>query len=312
MRILLVDDNPIDLMITQAELENLDQHVICVESGQQAIDIFKTEEIDLIIMDEMMPGLTGRQTTALIREIQTGWVPIIFLSATITPDIILKGIEAGGDDYLGKPVSSTILKAKLQSLGRFAKMRQDLIYINEQMKEKNILLNQLAEHDGLTGLYNRRYLDNFLLMALNKSKRDDETITLIMIDIDWFKLYNDHYGHIEGDKCIIAVAHAMQEVMQRGTDCLGRYGGEEFCVILQNTDVAGSMLVVRKLIECVKKLKIVHEKSEFKHLTISAGLVCITPEKYLQIEDIYKKADQALYVAKKNGRNKFEVYIQKT
>ena len=308
MRILLVDDNPIDIMITQAELENLDQEVISASSGEQAIIIFNKETVDLIIMDEMMPGLSGRETVSEIRKIQTGWVPIIFLSATIKPDIILAGIEAGGDDYLGKPVSSITLHAKLIALSRFAKMRQELIRINEEMQEKNKLLNQLADHDGLTGLYNRRYLDKFLTMTLNKAKRDNENISLIMIDIDWFKLYNDSYGHIEGDKCIIAVAKAMQNIIQRETDCLGRYGGEEFCVILQNTDTIGSMNVVTKLLESIRTLKIEHNKSEFNFLSISLGLVCIKPSLKDKIEDVYVRADKALYQAKQNGRNTFNIY----
>ncbi|MCJ8313163.1 MAG: diguanylate cyclase [Saccharospirillaceae bacterium] len=308
MRILLVDDNPIDIMITQAELENLDQEVISASSGEQAIIIFNKETVDLIIMDEMMPGLSGRETVSEIRKIQTGWVPIIFLSATIKPDIILAGIEAGGDDYLGKPVSSITLHAKLIALSRFAQMRQELIRINEEMQEKNKLLNQLADHDGLTGLYNRRFLDKFLTMTLNKAKRDNENISLIMIDIDWFKLYNDSYGHIEGDKCIIAVAKAMQDIIQRETDCLGRYGGEEFCVILQNTDTIGSMNVVTKLLECIRTLKIEHNKSEFNFLSISLGLVCIKPSLKDKIEDVYVKADKALYQAKQNGRNTFNIY----
>jgi len=308
MRILLVDDNPIDIMITQAELENLDQEVICANSGEQAITIFKKEQIDLIVMDEMMPGLSGRETVSEIRQIQTGWVPIIFLSATVKPDIILAGIEAGGDDYLGKPVNSITLQAKLIALSRFAQMRQELILINDEMQVKNQLLNELADHDGLTGLYNRRYLDKFLTISLNKAKRDKENISLIMIDIDWFKLYNDHYGHIEGDKCIIEVGHGMTGIIQRETDCLGRYGGEEFCVILQNTDTIGSMNVVTKLLESIRLLEIEHKKSEFGTLTISLGLVCIKPNLHDNIEDIYKKADKALYQAKQNGRNTFNVF----
>ena len=308
MRILLVDDNPIDIMITEAELQNLDQEVICADSGEQAISIFTAQTIDLIIMDEMMPGLSGRETVSEIRKVQTGWVPIIFLSATVKPDIILAGIEAGGDDYLGKPVSSIILQAKLTALGRFAQMRQELIRINDEMQEKNHLLNQLAEHDGLTGLYNRRYLDHFLTMTLNKAKRDNEHISLIMIDIDWFKLYNDHYGHIEGDKCIIAVGNAMDAIIQRETDCLGRYGGEEFCVILQNTDTIGSMNVVTKLLESIRQLEIEHKDSKFGTLSISLGLVSIKPDIQCAIEDIYVKADKALYHAKQSGRNTFSIY----
>jgi len=243
-----------------------------------------------------------------IRKIQTGWVPIIFLSATVNPDIILAGIEAGGDDYLGKPVNSIVLQAKITALSRFAKMREELIRINNEMQEKNKLLNQLADHDGLTGLYNRRYLDKFLTMTLNKAKRDNENISLIMIDIDWFKLYNDFYGHVEGDKCIIAVSEAMDGIIQRETDCLGRYGGEEFCVILQSTETIGSMNVVTKLLDCVRRLNIEHKKSEFGLLSISLGLVCIKPEYHDQIEDIYKKADKALYEAKQKGRNTFNIY----
>ena len=308
MKILLVDDNPIDMMITQAELENLNQEVICASSGEKAISIFNNESIDLIIMDEIMPGLSGRETVAEIRKHQTGWVPIIFLSATVKPDIILSGIESGGDDYLGKPVNSIILQAKITALSRFANMRQELIHINHEMVEKNKILNQLADHDGLTGLYNRRYLDKFLAMTIGKARRDNESMCLLMIDIDWFKLYNDCYGHVDGDKCIIQVANAMSNIILRETDCLGRYGGEEFCVVLPNTSTIGGMNVVTKLLECIRSLNIVHEQSEYGILSISLGVLCIKPELSDKLDDLYKKADKALYKAKKSGRNTFSLY----
>lgn len=308
MRIMLVDDNPIDQMIMQSELENSFHEVITADSGEQAIDIFQEVNPDLIFMDEVMPGISGKETVKAIRKIQDSWIPIVFISANTTPEAILAGIEAGGDDYLLKPVNSLTIKAKIESLSRFVDMRRQLIRLNFELNHKNERLHELADHDGLTGLSNRRYLDNFAQQALNKAQRDNEYLSIIMIDIDWFKLFNDHYGHLKGDECIIAVAEAMQGRIKRETDCIARYGGEEFCVILQNTDIEGAQAVAYDIKQLVAELKIQHKLSAFDYVSISLGVFSAVPDNELMINDVISYADKALYYSKQHGRNGVSIY----
>ena len=178
-----------------------------------------------------------------------------------------------------------------------------------ELYENNVDLTDKMYHDPLTGIYNRRYLEDSLKRIANSLKRSGDVLSVMMVDIDYFKLYNDTYGHNEGDVCLKKVAETMENTLLRPDDIVARYGGEEFTVILPYTDEKGSRFIADKMLQNIRKLKIPHERSEVsKYVTISIGLTTINAEMSQNGEDYLKRADTALYRAKSNGRNQY-VYI---
>lgn len=194
MKVLLAEDSRANQMLISAYIEDFGHQVTVVEDGQAAIDAFKHDRPDLILLDVSMPVMDGIEAARQIRTLcddNHDWIPIVFLSGLTESQDIAKGIEAGGDDYLGKPVDAIVLNAKLTAMSRIADMRK-------QLDEANRKLTQMTVKDGLTGLYNRRHFDEVMEKELKVARRIKTPVGLIMCDIDHFKAYNDHYGHQGG------------------------------------------------------------------------------------------------------------------
>jgi len=256
-----------------------------------------------------MPIMRGHEAAKAIRELDDDWVPIIFLSARFTAEDISAGIDAGGDDYLAKPLDQTILAAKMKALGRIASMRQKLLEVSEELEQANVELQRQADVDGLTSLANRRYMDRFLSHEVARCARSMQPLSVIMCDIDEFKLYNDHYGHLKGDDCIKLIAGVLASQTRRATDLAARYGGEEFAIILPDTSEEDALKLARSIKVKVEDLNIMHEKSTVtNHVTLSLGVYNATPSPMLIGKDYLNFADKALYHAKQNGRNKVVAY----
>ena len=309
MKILLVDDTRTDRLIMMAYLNKLGHEVVCGEDGQQAIRLYKSERPDLVIMDVIMPVMDGHQAATRIRENDDTWIPIIFLSARVDPEDIARGIDAGGDDYLTKPVDHTVLAAKMKAMQRISAMRHRLLEVSAELEKANDELRQLAHVDGLTGLSNRRYLDQFLRMEISRSRRYQQPLAVILADVDYFKRFNDHYGHLHGDDCLKKIARAQTAVCQRSTDLVARYGGEEFAIILPDTDVHSAEIMAERLRSSVQALAIQHEYSDVaKVCTLSLGVASGIPGSDSQAENLLQQADAALYQAKQTGRNRFVLH----
>jgi diguanylate cyclase (GGDEF)-like protein len=232
-------------------------------------------------------------------------VPIIFLSAQVTPDDIVAGIEAGGDDYLTKPIEQKILKAKLKAMSRIAMMRQKLLDISEQLEQANAELQKQANMDGLTELANRRRLDTHLMHEVSHSSRLGQSLAVIMCDVDEFKNYNDKYGHLKGDDCLRMVADALKSEIRRISDLTGRYGGEEFMIVLLGLTEEQAIDRAEAIRKRIESLKIPHEASSVtNHVTISLGVYTDIPDSTSRPEDFVARADLALYASKQAGRNK--------
>ena len=290
-------------------LSTLGHELVVGENGEQAIDLYKAESPDLVIMDVIMPMIDGHKAASIMREIDDTWVPIIFLSARVEPQDIARGIEAGGDDYLTKPVDLTVLAAKMKAMQRIAAMRHKLLDVSLELEKANVELRQLVHVDGLTGLSNRRYMDTFLNMEISRSRRHQQDLSLMLADVDFFKRFNDHYGHLQGDDCLKKIARALQSVCKRPTDLVARYGGEEFAVILPQTAVENAEVMAEKLRAAVEMLNIPHEYSDAASVcTLSLGVYSFVADENSRVEGMLEKADAALYRAKKQGRNRFEVY----
>lgn len=308
MKVLLVDDSLVDRMIIESFLQDLGHEVVIGENGQEAVQLYQQHEPDLVLLDEVMPVMKGREAAQRIRELEENWVPIIFLSACFSADDIAAGIRAGGDDYLAKPVEQKILAAKMEAMQRIAEMRRKLLKLSEELEHANQELKHLVDVDGLTGLSNRRYIDRFLEHEIARCARSRQTITVIMCDIDYFKYYNDHYGHLKGDDCLRLVAGALKDFTRRATDLAGRYGGEEFLIVLIGLDPKDAYDRAEVLRSSVEQLNIPHDKSKISHcVTLSAGVFSIIPDAAMTSEQLLAIADKALYSAKLSGRNRVKL-----
>jgi len=303
MKILLVDDTQTMRMLLTAVLEEFGHNVVSCENGEEAIDCYLREHPDLILMDVVMPVMDGYQAAMKIRAIDNDWVPIIFLSTRAEPRDVANGIEAGGDDYLTKPVDETILKAKLIAMQRIATMRHKLIAVSKDLEKANSVLQRQAEVDGLTGLANRRHLDRHLGMEIARCTRTLSPLSVIMADLDYFKAYNDHYGHIAGDNCLKKVAKALSGTISRSNDLASRYGGEEFCIVLPDTDRQGVAHVAEQLRVTIEQLNIPHVRNGGS-VSMSLGTSTTVPDNNCSAERLLKGADKALYEAKQSGRNR--------
>ena len=304
MNILLVDDTRTEQHIMTVRLHDMGHKVICCSNGQEAIELYNQHDFDLVLMDVIMPIMDGHEAARRIRTLENDWVPIIFLSGRTSPDDIAVGITAGGDDYLSKPVDETVLAAKMTAMQRIAAMHHRLISVSHELEKANSELQKLANADGLTGLSNRRIINQYLEKETARSIRSLHPIAVIMMDLDNFKAYNDNYGHVAGDSCLKKVARVLKNTVRRPEDLVGRYGGEEFCVILPNTDMNGAMYVAERIRTEVQDLKIPHAKNaNLNVVTLSLGTASRVPGQKAPSNQLLNDADKALYKAKLAGRN---------
>ena len=308
MKILIIDDSKIERVIIRSYLQHLNHEVFDAENGETGIALFAECNPDIVLLGVVMAGINGYEVATLIREKFTDWVPIIFLSGKTAPEDVMIGIEAGGDDYLAKPIQKQILIAKMTAMERIAAMRTQLLKTKNDLELANEELERLATLDGLTGIANRRHLDMTLTKELARAQRYAQPLTFIIADIDFFKKYNDHYGHIQGDECLKAVASVLNNSLRRQSELVARYGGEEFCMLLPHTDTEGAKLIADKLINAVRSLEL-HHAGLGKHaiVTMSFGIVSLIPDRKLTAKDLMLQADEKLYQAKENGRDQWVI-----
>ncbi|MDF2154489.1 diguanylate cyclase [Vibrio sp. CAU 1672] len=304
MRIVLVDDVQLDRMQLAIRLKQQGHIVKAVSNGKEALAVYKSFDPELVLLDISMPDMDGFEVSRRIRDSFPDWVPIIFLSSHEEPEMIARAIDAGGDDYLIKPVDKLVLNSKLIAMQRIAQMRRELKQATAQLEEMNQKLQQQANEDGLTKLYNRRYIDHTLETMIGWHGRHKLAMTLILLDVDFFKPFNDNYGHIEGDRCLQALAKQLKVTFCRSGEYVGRYGGEEFVVLLSTTDAEAAEQAVARIEEAVQLLAYPHAFSSVaSYVTVSQGAYVFQPTGHEAISDVYDQADNALYSAKSMGRN---------
>ncbi|QUM84764.1 MULTISPECIES: diguanylate cyclase [unclassified Moritella] len=308
MKILIIDDSKIERLIIRSYLQHLNHEVFDAENGETGIALFSECNPDIVLLGVVMIGINGYQVAKQIRQEFTDWVPIIFLSGKTEPEDVMVGIEAGGDDYLPKPIQKQILIAKMTAMERIATMRSQLLKTKNDLELANEELERLATLDGLTGIANRRHLDAMFSKELSRAKRHAQPLTFILADIDFFKIYNDHYGHVQGDECLKLVASTLNKSLRRPSELVARYGGEEFCMLLPNTDTKGAKLVAEKLVNVVRSLEIQHAGiNEHAIITMSFGVVSVIPDRKITVKSLIQQADNKLYQAKKNGRDQWVI-----
>lgn len=306
--VLVVEDQPSMRAALVTELQQAGvSRVLETDNGRAALELFKSERPDLVLLDIRLPEEDGYWVARKLREAEPGeWTPIIFLSGLDNDLDIWRGIEAGGDDYLIKPVKPIVLVAKLRAMRRLLDMRRRLVTLSAELHLANQKLNEMVELDVLTGLVNRRGMDRILHAEIAAARREGKPLTLMLCDLDHFKHLNDTYGHVQGDECLKRVGHLLREVCVRPRDVAARYGGEEFALILPHTPRSGAMTFARALGQMLRKLDIRPAAAlDAKRLTLSGGITTCIPDEYTSAEAMLMRADQALYAAKTQGRDRF-------
>lgn len=309
-KILIIDDTPANIQIMHTVLGNA-YSTFFATSGREGITLAQKELPDLILLDIMMPGMDGY---AVCRELKadplTGQIPIIFITAMTHIEDEMKGLELGAIDYITKPFSPPIVKARVKNHLELKRHRDLLEKVTIELDQKNLALNLLAREDALTGLANRRYFDEVLATEITRAQRSRQLLSLILCDVDFFKSYNDHYGHVAGDKCLQAIGQVLLRTFKRSSDLPARYGGEEFAVVFPDTPPGNAGLLAEKLRQGIMAEAIPHAFSAAaKVVTLSFGVVEAQPNRERNAEWYIKEADKALYRAKESGRNQIDIVL---
>jgi diguanylate cyclase (GGDEF)-like protein len=266
--------------------------VASVTSGEQALAFCERRPPDLVLLDVAMPGVDGYEVCRRLKlDARTGDVPIIFVTAHDRPEDEVKGLDAGAVDFIAKPVHPSIVRARVGT--------------QITLKLQADQLRDMALTDALTGVANRRSFESLLEAEWRRCRRDRLPLSLIMIDIDHFKLYNDAYGHQAGDECLRQIAYALGTTLRRASDMLSRYGGEEFVCLLPGTGFRGAVERADEIGRAVERLNIVHAQlAAGPVVTISRGVSSTIPRAERQISELLEVADAMLYRAKHAGRNR--------
>jgi diguanylate cyclase (GGDEF)-like protein len=293
-RLLIVDDQPLNIQGLHRVFADECQ-VFMATSGEQALRVCAERQPDLVLLDVVMPGMDGYETCVRIKnDSALAETPVIFVTAHNDADSETRGLECGAGDFISKPFNPAVVRARVRS--------------QLQLKLQSDLLRRLAFIDGLTGLHNRRYFDERFASELQRARRNDTSLALALIDVDYFKRYNDRYGHQSGDDCLRAVAVALRTVLKRPGDVVCRYGGEEFACLLPETDVQGAHVVAEQLQQAVRTLGVAHDSSDAAQVvTISQGIVVGVPGAHDDTMIMLTRVDTELYRAKKAGRDRYSL-----
>ena len=289
--VLICDDVPTNIELLDDIISDMCD-VVFATSGAEAIRLAVAEAPDLILLDVIMPVMTGYEVcTALKADPCTRAIPVIFVSALGHENDEARGLEIGAIDYITKPISAPIVRARVRN--------------HLELKRQRDLLERLSSIDGLTGIANRRAFDEQLDREWRRAGRTGEPVAVLMIDVDHFKAYNDTLGHAAGDDCLKLLAKTLKESLRRPADLLARYGGEEFVCILPGTDIRGAEAVGEQLRQAVTALALPHPQTPM--VSVSIGAAAAHPHEREAFGALLDLADAKLYDAKRKGRNRVSV-----
>jgi len=288
-RLLVVDDQPINIRVLSHIFADQYQ-VFMATGGQQALDFCHQSPPDLVLLDIVMPGMDGYEVCAALKaDPATRDIPVIFVTAHTDAAQETQGLEVGAVDFISKPVNPAVVRARVKT--------------QLTLKFQSDLLRQLVFLDGLTGVFNRRYFDQQLNIEMARAVRAQSPLSLIMLDVDFFKRFNDHYGHQAGDDCLRQVAQTLKESLRRPADLVARYGGEEFACILPETGFEDAMAMANELEVTIRKKAIAHANSDAASVvTISLGVAGLIAGTSGDANSLLALADAQLYLAKHSGR----------
>jgi len=295
IKVLIAEDDKTCRIMLESNLEKWGYDVLIAEDGKKAWRLIQEEEIQIAILDWIMPKTNGVELCKKIRGQKSGaYIYIIMLTIKNQQQDIRTGFAAGVDDYITKPFDTHELRARLQTGKR-------IIGLQEQLLESQKKLQEIATHDTLTNLLNRYEILNVLQDEFHRALREQNPISTIMLDIDFFKNINDAYGHGVGDEVLVEVALRLNRILRR-YDKVGRYGGDEYLVVLPNCSMRSATQIAERLRRAVSQEKIETEAGIIG-VTISVGCASSENESIQSIADLVKNSDKAMYHAKNMGRN---------
>jgi len=293
--VLIIDDDSSVVMALNKALNKIGR-IRFASDAKQAFLMIEEKHPDLILLDVELPDIGGLEVSSILKSTpETESIPILFITSHTELGFEEKVFDVGAADYIMKPLNPRVVAARVQT------------HLDYGLAIR--LLEKLAHTDSMTGLANRRTFDERLIVELKRARREKEPLTVAIIDIDEFKKYNDHFGHIEGDDCIKNIALVLASSLKRSTDLAARYGGEEFTFILPNTSTEGANILLSGLLQTIEQLNLTHApKAKYDVVTVSIGYSTVMPEqKYADDSGdwaVVKAADDALYESKQKGRNR--------
>ena len=290
-KLLVVDDQPINIQVMH-QVFGADYQVFMATNGEQALSICQTNPPDLVLLDVMMPGMDGFEVCARLKaNTETRNIPVIFVTAHTDAAQETHGMNVGAVDFFSKPVNPAVVRARVKT--------------HLTLKFQSDLLRNLVFLDGLCGVFNRRYFDQQLGVEWARAARNNTPLSLIMVDVDHFKLFNDRYGHQAGDDCLRKIALTLKSGLRRPSDLVARYGGEEFACILPETDFEDALAIAHEMERMVRAHKITHTSSHCDGVvTASLGLATRTGKAMGDAASLVGLADSQLYLAKQAGRGR--------
>ncbi len=311
MRILIAEDDAISRMILKRAVERLGHECLTAADGAEAWETYLgNPDVDVVISDWMMPELDGPALCEKVRNYtgrRDGYPFFIFLTALGDKDHLLEGMQAGADDYLSKPLDREQLGVRLFAAERVTSLHRQLNSQNKELERLNFEIFKQARRDPLTKLGNRLRLREDMETLRARVERYGHSYCAVLCDVDYFKLYNDTYGHLKGDEVLQEVASVVVQSFRTG-DTSYRYGGEEFLIILPEQSLETATVAAERLRRMVEDQKIPHQPTPYGIVTVSCGLAQLSAGENKSVEELLKEADAALYEAKENGRNRVAIH----
>jgi len=292
--ILIIDDTPMQL-VELGRILSSQYEVKMAKSGEEGFKVLKEHNIDLILLDLAMPGMSGFEVLACLKESEeTAHIPVIFITGSALAEDEAKALSLGAVDYIHKPFVDIVVNLR--------------VGIHLRLVEQMEFIENISLTDGLTGIGNRRSFDQTIKAEWNHAKRAKEHFSILLLDIDKFKMFNDTYGHLNGDICLKAVANIIGDNLERGNDTVFRWGGEEFAVLLPCTHIRGAMMVAERIRENIAAAPIrLGDKTTSVTISIGVGSIIPPDEGFEEaFAEFNAQVDRALYRAKANGRNRVE------
>ena len=293
-KILVADDTPSNVALLNLVLGR-EHELLCVDNGREAVEVAVAEQPELILLDAIMPELDGFEVCARLKaDPRTAEIPVIFITSLEEETDEARALQLGAVDFISKPISPVAVQARVRNC--------------LDLKRQRDVLGQLSFTDGLTGIANRRRLDQVLESEWKRVARSRTALSLLILDVDYFKRFNDALGHVAGDDCLKRIAACASTAIWRPGDLIARYGGEEFAVVLPETDEEGALEVAERLHRAVAAQAIPHPSSGVGAVvTVSIGVATAVPALPDAPGTLLRSADEALYRAKQQGRNRIEV-----
>ena len=290
-KVLVIDDVDMNATLIAGVIRSLCE-VQTANSGPQGLQLARQYKPDLILLDVMMPGMDGFEVFQLLKsDTRTAHIPVIFLTAISDPSAEELGLNLGAADFIAKPFRTPVL---------LARVRNHLELVRQRRK-----LERLSHVDSLTGVANRRAFNAMLPREFGRLQRNNLPLALLMIDVDDFKAFNDHYGHLQGDECLKTVAQTIAQSLQRSADLVARYGGEEFVCLLPETEWEGAVRMAQNIQHRITQLQLHNDYAQAASIvTVSIGVAAARASEVASSQQLLALADQRLYRAKTTGRNR--------